>query len=169
MTRKIILCVLIAASVLWTAFIFSNSIATAEKSSAQSLGVTETVNKVASAVGVDQEITESTVREMAHFTEFAVLAVLLSSTVAAALCYKKALGISLLYICASVPTCFLLAGVDELIQKFSDGRACQFTDMLLDTLGAVCGCALFIACYTATIYILEKIKKHKQSANINGR
>lgn len=165
MLRKIVLCILILSCVLWTTFIFSNSLADAQTSSAQSSSVTETVNKVASSVGIKEEITESTVRNMAHFSEFALLAALVSATVAVAAWQKFSarLALSLLFMSASVPLCFLLACVDELLQKLSEGRASQVTDVLLDTLGAVCGCALLLIGYIALTLLLKhrKIKKQK--------
>lgn len=161
MAKKIILCILTVACVLWTVFIFSNSLDDGSQSSAKSSEVTAAVNKAASAVGIEKEIKESTVRNMAHFSEFAVLAVLLSATVSAALWQKKSLGISLLYICTSVPVCFVLAGVDELLQKLSPGRVSHFADVLLDTLGAVCGCALFTVGYVAFVCLTKRAKKKK--------
>ena len=151
MARKIVLIILIIASVLWTAFIFSNSLDNAEESTEKSSTVTETVNKVASAVGIKEEIPHSTVRDMAHFTEFAVLAFLISLDLALFLYPKLSRKLALfLGLCAaSLPACFLLACVDELIQKFSGGRASQFSDVLLDTLGSLCGVVGF-----AVIYII---------------
>lgn len=159
MTRKIVLLILISASVLWTAFIFSNSLADAERSTEQSSGVTEVINKTAEAVGIEQEIKESTVRNMAHFTEFAVLSVLLSAISAVITHRKVKTALTAAYALLAVPSCFAVACADEFIQKFSDGRATQFTDVLLDTAGALCACALFIAVYCAVIHIADKIKK----------
>ncbi len=163
MFRKILLCILIISSVLWTAFIFSNSLANAEKSTEQSSNVTEIVNNIASSVGIEEKIKESTVRSMAHFSEFAVLALLLSSTAATAVwnVFSSKLHFSLLSISASVPACFLLACVDELLQKFSDGRACDFVDVMLDTAGALCGFAFFALTYIIFILIRKKAKNSK--------
>ena len=85
MIKRIILAVLIIATVLWLGFIYSNSIETAEQSSEKSSSVTEIVNKVAEKVGIEEEIPEKTVREMAHFSEFALLAVLICADVAVGL------------------------------------------------------------------------------------
>ncbi len=161
MPRKIILTVLISLTVLWTAFIYSNSLESAEESSEKSSTVTEIVNEVASAVGVEEEIPHSTVRSMAHFTEFAVLAVLLCADAQAALWShfrKKPLHLCLAAL-ASVLACFLLATVDELLQKLSDGRVCDFSDVLLDTSGALTGAVCFALIFYIAVFISKK--RHK--------
>jgi VanZ family protein len=161
MFRKILLCVLIVASVLWLAFIFSNSLATAEQSAEQSSSVTETVNKVASAIGIEEEITESTVRDMAHFSEFAVLAVLLGATVGVAVWGKfesKPL-ISLLCSSSALPACFIFACIDELLQKLSAGRAAEFHDILLDTFGSLCGLVLYALSYIIFLSVFNKVSR----------
>ena len=165
MAKKIAFIILIIATVLWTAFIFSNSLDNAEESTEKSSTVTEAVNKVASAVGIEEEISHSTVRDMAHFTEFALLALLLAVDIVI-LIYSKLSSspFKLLAICAaSLPACFILACVDELIQKFSGGRASQFSDVLLDTLGALCGIIGFSVIYI----IFYAIKRHKLKLRIN--
>lgn len=163
MARKIALYLLISASVLWLAFIFSNSLADAEKSTEQSSGVTEAVNQVASSVGIDKEIKEATVRTMAHFSEFAVLSALIGASVTVGT-WEKFRGApfrSLILIAISIPVCFVFACIDELLQKLSAGRASEFSDVLTDTLGACCGLAVFALGYLIFIYILKKKKRAK--------
>ena len=157
MARKIALIILILLCVVWTAFIFSNSLKDGLESSKQSSNVTEKVNQVASAIGIDREISHGQVRNMAHFGEFAILSVLTSATVAVAIYpkAKKKLLLSLPLCASSVPLCFVLASIDELLQKLSDGRASQFSDVLLDTLGALCGTAVFVCGYLIYILILK--------------
>ena len=162
MIKRIILAVLIIATVLWLGFIYSNSIETAEQSSEKSSSVTEIVNKVAEKVGIEEEIPEKTVREMAHFSEFALLAVLICADVAVGLMiWGNTVSIYWRSMCVfcSLPLCFLLACVDELLQRGSDGRASQFTDVLLDTLGALCGVAAALAVYM----IFTLVRKRKSS------
>ena len=164
MARKIVFIVLLMICVLWTSFIFSNSLKDASASDSQSAGVTEKVNEVAQAVGIDREITHSEVRSMAHFSEFALLALLLSATVSVGIYpyFKEKLLYSLLLHASSVPLCFILAVIDELLQKLSDGRASQVTDVLLDTLGALCGALVFAAAYTVFYGIKEKNKEKRK-------
>ena len=163
MFRKILLCILIISSLFWTAFIFSNSLATADESSAQSSDVTEIVNEIASSMGIEQEITEDTVRKAAHFSEFLVLSILLSATAITAMWdrFSKRLPFAMLSMSASLPACFVLACIDELLQKTSDGRACDFADVMLDTLGALCGTVIFMLSYIITNLIYKKILSSK--------
>lgn len=159
--RKIALCVLIIAAVIWVGFIFSNSLDNGTDSGNKSATVTATINKATQSIGIEKEITESVVRDMAHFSEFAVLSVLLCAIIAVAFFHRlqNNLPFSLLCIAASVPACFILACADEFLQKFSDGRASQITDALLDTLGAICGYALFIIGYLFFTRIFQKSRR----------
>ena len=136
-------------TLLWLGFIFGNSLKDAQASSEQSSQVQEIVNNVASSVGVKEPISESTVRNMAHFTEFFILGILLCLDV-------WALGLSplharrrfdILWLLVSLPLAFLLASLDEFLQTFSEGRAAAFLDVLTDTAGAALGIALFIALF----------------------
>ncbi len=165
MIRKIILIVLLVATVLWTAFIYSNSLKNGEVSDEQSAGVTEVVNKVASAVGIKEEIPHKTVRDMAHFTEFAILSVLIFCDVCVGFGRFFENHVPFIFILTGgVPLlCFGLAGIDELLQKLSAGRACQFTDALLDTLGSLCGALLSTAVYFICRAVIEKMAKAKAS------
>ena len=158
MLRKILLIVLVVITILWTAFIFSNSLDNAEQSTEKSSTVTEIVNTVASAVGVEEEIPHSIVRDMAHFTEFAILAFLICADLVLALVAphpRKPLRYVLCPVC-SLTLSFVLACVDELLQKSSEGRAAQFSDVLLDTLGALTGTVFFCICYLCAFLIKRK-------------
>lgn len=158
MLRKILLVALIITTILWTAFIFSNSLDNAEESTEKSSTVTETVNKIAASVGIEKEITHKTVRDMAHFSEFSLLSVLLCLDILLLLSAKisRKIFISVGFCSIALPSCFLLACADELIQKFSSGRASQFSDVLLDTLGAICGFACFSVVYIVLSVIISK-------------
>ena len=161
MARKVALILLIIACVLWVGFIFSNSLDNGMESTDKSQGVTEFINKVASAVGIDKPISHKFVRNMAHFVEFTVLA-LISASAVSIFAYPRvrqhtalALAVSLI----AIPFCALIAVIDEMIQKFSQGRASQLADVLLDSCGAVCGMALFTASYLVFVFIRDRRKK----------
>lgn len=159
--KKILFVSMLILSLLWVAFIFSNSLDNGEQSSNKSHTVTVVVNEVADSVGIKQEIKESTVRKLAHFTEFAVLGLLVCADILLAPIPRfESILKRMLPLCASLPVCFILASVDELIQKFSSGRACEFLDVLTDSLGALCGIALFILVYI----ICSAIKSRRQKA-----
>ena len=95
------------------------------------------------------------VRKAAHFTEYAILGLLFFLVYRAYLAkYSNAkpsdtklsnvklsdAKLFLLALCSS----FLYACTDELHQLFVSGRSGQFTDVLIDTLGALFGCLLLL-------------------------
>lgn len=149
-------------TLLWLGFIFGNSLKDAQASSEQSSQVQEIVNNVASSVGVKEPISEATVRNMAHFTEFLVLGGLLCLDV-------WALGLSplrsrrrfdVLWLFVSLPVSFLLASTDEVLQTFSKGRAADFADVLTDTAGASLGIVLFLV-----LFLLLRLAFGKKKIN----
>ncbi len=158
MTKKRIAAVsLIIISVLWFIVIFGFSGESSSASDKTSSRATEVVLGI--FIKGFSDIPESEkaaltakynhpIRKIAHFSEYAVLGMLLSLTF---LCFGK---IKKRFYLFSVPLSFLLASSDELHQLFVPGRACRFTDVLLDTSGAAAG-ALFIF----LIVILFKKKK----------
>lgn len=80
------------------------------------------------------------VRKAAHFTEYAILGLLFFLVYRAY--FVKLTNAKLLFfaLCSS----FLYACTDELHQLFVSGRSGQFTDVLIDTLGAFFGCLLLL-------------------------
>ena len=136
--KKILFWASCAAAVAVLAFIWTNSLFPAEVSGEMSGNVTKPINDTLHAAGVQATVTEHTVRKSAHFTEFAALGALTA-------CACRTARRRVRYVWA-VALCAVCAAVDESIQLFSDGRAAQVTDALLDTCGALCGvCALALA------------------------
>ena len=80
-------------------------------------------------------------RKLAHFTEFALLGVVLFQL----LRYRKErTGIVwLLSLCCG----FLVACADELLQHFSPGRAPRFGDVCIDTAGVLTGTLVYLIVY----------------------
>ena len=84
--RTVLRIVLTIACVVTIGFIFSNSLKTAEQSSAQSSTVVETIQKVAQVIAPESKIATATgeeyealhelIRAWAHFAEFFLLGVL---------------------------------------------------------------------------------------------
>lgn len=88
------------------------------------------------------------IRKLAHFSEYAVLGLLVSLTfVCQGFKQKRLFSLSIL-------SCAFLASADEIHQFFVPGRACRFTDVLIDTSGSALG-ILFI---TAAVLLFKKIK-----------
>ncbi len=151
---------LIILTVLWLSVIYGFSGESSDASDSTSGAVTEAILDV--TVKDFSDLSESDqkdmvdkynhpVRKLAHFSEYALLGVL----------------ISLIYICCnfrstrllvfSAATCVLLAASDEIHQIFVPGRACRFTDILIDSSGSVLGILIVIA-------IVSLLKKSKMPA-----
>ena len=147
---------------LWLSFIFGNSLKDAAASSEQSGQVQEIVNNVASSVGVKEPIPESTIRNMAHFTEFLILGFLLCLDVWALglTPFHPRRKLDFLWLLASLPVGILLACFDEFLQRFSEGRACDFSDVLTDTAGTSLGILLFLALFFLLRVTFGKNKKN---------
>lgn len=145
------LCLLVTA---WTAFIFSNSLKNAEASDMQSGGIVDFVIKTFFRVFDEQRrsgyvgIVTLVVRKLAHFIEFFILSSLLFLFFYVLQRNKK--------------TCFLLsvsatafvAFIDECLQLLSDGRACRFTDVVIDSAGGVFG-AVFVC---AVLFVINRLR-----------
>ena len=123
-------------------FIFSFSIRDGETSSAQSSAVVELVGPAVEEIlpVVKVEPTPDNVvifvRKSGHFLEFALLGIV--SFLAMGSVWKK----GLFAMPAALGLAFLTACADEFIQSFSPGRASRFTDVLIDSAGALTGILL---------------------------
>ena len=148
-TRKIIFWCALALSILWLLFIFSNSLDNGAESDQKSSAVTKFINDVLHAIGYKGEIPHKLVRKLAHFGEFAILAVFVSITL-----HFSPKKISVLF---SPAICFVCASADEILQNFSEGRGPRFTDVLIDTSGAICGTLAIWVLYL----LVSKLTKKK--------
>lgn len=139
-----ILCIMLwILTVLCMAAIFYFSSQPAVQSSGQSSAVTLLLQRLFHT----EAITNHMVRKTAHFIEFAGLGFL--TTCSAYVSFNKMyLGI----VIAS-----LYAATDEIHQIFVDGRSCQLTDWMLDTVGIITGALIF----SAVFCIIQRINKHK--------
>lgn len=95
---------------------------------------------------IDLELFHVLIRKLAHFTEYAILGMLMASSL------KKDHWNKGIFLCLCV------ACMDEIIQLFIDGRSGEIRDVMIDGAGVIIG--FFI------IYILNCfIKKHNQLIN----
>lgn len=148
-----------------TAFIFSNSLATGESSSLQSYAVTEQVQEVARVVAPNSKIATAqgedfirlhiSVRTAAHFCQFALLGAV------AFACY---LSYTRLRVIALVPTLgtAAVAVIDECLQLFSEGRAFEWADVLVDVFGGLAGCVFSAAVFVVLKWLIFKISRSKE-------
>ena len=118
-----------AALVLWTAFIWYQSLLSAADSTTESGRI---VRWLMGVMGWEQapEWLTYLVRKAAHLTEFALLGALWCST-------ARAYDRRLLWLCG-----LATGAVDECLQFFAPGRAPMVTDVVIDTVGYLCGAGL---------------------------
>ncbi|MBE6623269.1 MAG: VanZ family protein [Ruminococcaceae bacterium] len=137
LNRKVLAVVLSLLSVFWIFFIFSNSAETASESNDKSYDVVEIIiekvlrEDLESKSKAEISIINNFIRKLAHFSEFAVLSLF------AFLSFWAWNLKSFLRYFLPVTAAFFVACTDEIIQYFVPGRACRFTDVLIDTGGAV--------------------------------
>lgn len=97
------------------------------------------------------------IRKIAHFSEYLILGVLIFSAV-------KSHGRSNRFaVSVSIFGSFIYAVTDEIHQFFVPERACQFTDVLIDTSGAIAGVLICLA----LIQINRKCKMQNAKCKIS--
>ena len=119
-------------------FIWGNSLLPGSVSGAISHWVRDALARI---LGIELSHSESghgLLRKLAHFTEFACLGALW--TWLFGMIQKPAL--------LALPSAFLVAGIDETIQRFVPDRGPSFRDVLIDTSGALLGIGLLFLGYT---------------------
>ena len=121
-------------------FIFSNSAASASTSNGMSLTVSEWVRPVLNTVALHPEtdFLNFVIRKLAHFSEYALLGVLIG------LAYRLQPWSWMKGKVALLPF-FIIPVLDENLQRFSSGRSCELRDMLIDSAGMAVGMMLVIA------------------------
>lgn len=138
--------------ILMIAFIFVNSMTPAVSSKALSGNITTIILDGLSSIQVnmDYEVLHHFIRKLAHFTEYSILGIMVAFAI-----YEKPFIKSKLINFA----CFFLVPIcDELIQKFTPGRSCEITDMLIDASGMIFGCLILIGIIKLTHHSLSKSK-----------
>lgn len=124
--RQIIFIIL---SVICMTAIFLFSSDNAEESSEKSGFFVEVLSQL--PISVSDNLSHI-VRKSAHFTIYMILGIFVSG-----IFNPQKPSYTLLI-------CFVYACTDEIHQYFVAGRACRFTDVLIDTTGSVCGILIFM-------------------------
>jgi len=159
--RQMIALLLILCTLGAQLFIFSNSLKGGEESAKQSGAVVEVVRPSVEQIlpAVKVEPTEDNVvrfvRKAAHFLEFALLGFLCCVT-ARYFTKKKSV-----FLTVPFGYCVLTALADEGIQLFSQGRAGRFTDVLIDSGGALTGLLFAFGCIALAGWIKNRKKEKK--------
>jgi VanZ family protein len=114
----------------WMVFIFVFSSQNGDNSSNNNRFIVAMFNNL--GINLDQILSGQAnliIRKLAHMTEYFILFMLVFNALKTDLKFRKNLLISIVII-------FAYAGSDEIHQSFVPGRACMFTDVLIDTAGA---------------------------------
>lgn len=135
-----------AAAVLWTCFIWGNSLQTADVSGATSDSVTNFFSQWI------PWLTDHIIRKTAHFTEYAVLGGLLAVIWLVLLGGRRGALPLILLLGQSVPL------ADETIQLFVPGRSGEVRDVLLDIAGVVFGLVAMRLCVLAVSALRRRRK-----------
>ena len=137
--RRLKLCAVLLA--LNLCFIWGNSLLPGEVSGALSDWVKELIASIFTKGGPDAP-GGGLLRKLAHFSEFAMLGLLL--TWLFGMLQKKTIF--------AFGWGFLAACMDETIQRFVPGRGPSFWDVLIDSSGVLTGMLLLLAGYTVIKY-----------------
>lgn len=137
----------ISLLVAWLAVIWGNSMTTGQVSGEFSGWASQLLGKILPFLSPETENGHLLVRKIAHFSEFAVLGILLCWLFAMVM-EKKTLCFFLSLGCGMV-----CAVTDEFIQSFTPGRVCSFWDMCIDWSGVLTGILLtMLTC----VFIMNK-------------
>lgn len=120
--------------------IWHNSLQDAMHSEYASLSIVYFVQPILVKLGftVPTGVLDAVLRKMAHLSEFTLLGFVLCSTCSFfPVLNKRNIGVTLL-----IGLC--IAVIDELLQRFSPGRSCQVSDMLLDWCGVWIGMGMAV-------------------------
>lgn len=142
----------------WMALIFFLSAQDGEQSADLSGGITEWVNEVIEQVapGVELHMDEVSffVRKNAHFFAYMLLSILILNAV------RRSGGQGLMSFGLAFVISVLYAISDEVHQLFVPGRSGQVSDVVLDSIGAIIGIAL----YAITSHLYAKRRNTKRIA-----
>ena len=126
------------AAVLWTLFIFSNSLQNGDTSGQMSGSLTRTILSFLSSLGISlsYETAHHFLRKAAHFSEYAVLGLLVSHALRKAPPVRNSAAILYIWMVTA-------PAIDETIQRFVPDRGPAFTDVLIDICGFLCAVLLY--------------------------
>ena len=155
----IILCVLILSTIV---FIFTNSTKNTTESSEQSGIIVEIIKPIVDANNsIPEDKFEIGIRKLAHFLEFMLLSMEITSL--CLLLYNKTPNIS--FSCLIILFIIICALIDETIQIYSL-RGSSVIDVLIDTLGGCFGIAFTVLVFVFINQIIKQLKTKKKSTEI---
>ena len=142
----------------WIGFIWVNSLQVGEVSGEMSGSVTDGINQFLGRFIDGFYISGYAVRKLAHFLEFAVLALLFCFDYYFIFKIDKSSPFRrYALVGVALPSAMGVASVDESIQLFVDGRVGSFTDVLIDSSGALLATAIFLG----VLWVRERLNKRR--------
>ena len=153
--------ILLFLTVACLAFIFSNSLQSSTRSSAQSGRVVQFVSDLYEALTgklLHPDRITYAIRKLAHFLEFALLGFLGTSSLASFFGRVRGRAHVLLFWGLAV------AVTDEFIQRFSRGRSPQVSDITLDFCGFLLGFAL---AWLISALLARKRRKYELGVSVD--
>ena len=152
--------ILLLLTVGWLTFIFSNSLRNGLESGQQSKRLLHLLQGILDSLGMPVQISEYFLRKLAHFGEYAILSLLLCLDLWSLSFFTLSDTVRRISVsgAVSVLLCFCFATADELlIQNLSKGRGPRFTDVLIDTAGALCAYIFFLC-----LFLLLRFMKRRK-------
>lgn len=141
--------ILLFITIIFTAIIFIHSLLPAEISTIESDSAFGIWDRLSQFMHIPNFLTAISIRKAAHFVQFAVYGILVTSTSFAYNSKIKDQIFKILFILLSVPV------ADEFTQYFSEGRSAQVSDIVLDFCGCLTGFLITFA-VLAVIYRIQK-------------
>ncbi len=124
---------------LWIILIFGFSQDSGDVSSVKSDGIANVIINIVSDItgkNLDIDICTFIIRKIAHFTEYMILGLLVINVI------KDYKIIDTKVLIISILLCFIYACSDEIHQLFVAGRSGNVLDVIIDTIGSICGILL---------------------------
>ena len=144
MKKRILIGIFSCLCAFWIGIIWINSMQVGSVSGEMSGSVTEGINAFFGRFIDGFYISGYTVRKLAHFLEFALLALLLCLNFYYIFGIDKSSSLKKrCFTLLALPCAIAVACIDESIQLFVDGRDGNFTDVLIDSSGALLSTAVF--------------------------
>lgn len=138
MKKKIFL----VLGIIWMIIVFYFSSQVGESSSNTSGSIVNIILNIFPSLSGQADTLHTVIRKLAHFTIYLIGGVIYINLFKA---YNIKNTKSFLY---SLLVCTIYAITDEIHQYFVPGRACMVTDVMIDVLGAVFGCIVYLAILT---------------------
>ncbi len=141
--------ILITITILWTLFIFTQSLLPGDISSDQSGFIVNVLYPLVNKMGLMIQVNDFSflIRKLAHFTEYFILGLLLC------ILYIEIIKPNKLWLIVIIHGA-ITALIDETIQLFTPNRSGEVRDVLIDITGVIIGMIL-------TKLVIKLIKKHK--------